>query len=162
MRRPGEGSRCIDWKSNLDTNGADDVLVAEIAENEEVAHATVNATVIESNVLEVCTEIAEPVAAAIADVLEESIVFEEPVAVDESLATQDAELEELLREEAEEAAAAAFCTSRRMPCCSSEGTESPRCWTARASRRCGRVRYVISTSSNSSFSVCCLRCCSKP
>ena len=61
-------------ESDLGTDGEDDVPVAAIAETEDVTQATIDATVIEINedvaVEElVITEIAEPVAVAVADVL---------------------------------------------------------------------------------------------
>lgn len=98
--------RC-ESESDLDSEGVDDESVAAIAETEEESQAGVGTAVIDSEIEATVVAAVEPADAGTDDLIEDDVITEEPVGVDETLAAQDAELEELLREEAEEAAAAA-------------------------------------------------------
>ena len=94
-------------ESDLDPQDADDDLVAATVGTEEEPQPVEGTAVLDRKDEELVVAAAEPIAVETADIIEDDVVSEQPVTVDASLAAQDAELEELLREEAEEAAAAA-------------------------------------------------------
>ena len=90
-------------ESNLETPVADDEGAVVVAGAEAVVEAAAVEGVTES---EAAPAVAEVPVAEVAVANEEPVAAEATTEVDTNLATQDVELEELLREEAEEAAAA--------------------------------------------------------
>ena len=102
-------------ESDLDPQDADGDPVAATVESEVESQAVAATDVIDSKEEELVVAAVETAAVETADIIENDVVSEQPVAVDASLAAQDAELEELLREEAEDAAAAAAAAIEEAP-----------------------------------------------